>query len=211
MKIAGQSGLDARSLDWRAADMLRAQILTGAFPPGHRLTETVLATELDVSRGTVRSALRTLIYEGLVAQVAYSKWLVPELTLQDARELATLHAAYAALAARLAADADAASITERSAEADMPGLIAMAAGMPRLAEQLHVIGQQMQRYAVALGFATPMDEDWRTCLAAIAARDAARAERLARDLITARHLPVLDKLQDRGATFKHKTGGNHHD
>lgn len=211
MKGASQSGLDARSLDWRAADMLRAQILTGVFPPGHRLTETALATELDVSRGTVRSALRTLTYEGLVAQVAYSKWLVPELTLEDARELATLHVALTALAARLAAEGGVSGFTARSAEADMPGLIAAAAGIPRLAEQLHVIGQQALRYAVALALPTSTAQDWRDCLAAIAARDAARAEILARDLITARHRPVLDKLQDRGAIFKHKTGGNHHD
>lgn len=211
MKVAGQSGLDARSLDWRAADMLREQILTGAFPPGHRLTETMLATELDVSRGTVRSALRSLTYEGLVAQVAYSKWLVPELALQDARELATLHAALAGLAARLAAEAGAPDLPGGSGEDEKPDLIAMAARIPRLAEQLHMIAQQLRRYAAVLGLPAPMGEDWCDCLAAIEARDAGRAERLARDLITARHRPVLEKLQDGDATLKHKTGGNHHD
>lgn len=206
MKGAGQSGLDARSLDWRAADMLRQQILSGGFPPGHRLTETVLAHELDVSRGTVRAALRSLTYEGLVAQVAYSKWLVPELSGEDANEIVTLHAALTGLAARLAAESGLVGPGE-----DMPVRLAEAARMPRLAEQLHVIGRQIQRYRAALALAVPAAEDWSPCLAAIDARNAAEAERLARDLIANRHRPLLEKLKSGTTARNNKTGGNHHD
>jgi DNA-binding GntR family transcriptional regulator len=198
MRGAGQSGLDARSLDWRAADMLRLQILSGAFPPGHRLTETMLAHELDVSRGTVRAALRSLTYEGLVAQVAYSKWLVPELTSEDANEITTLHAALTGLAARLAAETGIVGPGE-----DMPIRLAEAARMPRLAEQLHVIGQQIQRYQAALALTARMSEDWSPCLAAIGARDAAEAESLARDLIVARHRPLLENLKSGTTAFNH--------
>jgi len=208
MKVAGQSGLDARSLDWRAADMLRQQILSGGFPPGHRLTETVLAHELDVSRGTVRAALRSLTYEGLVAQVAYSKWLVPELTPEDANEITTLHAALTGLAARLAAET---GIVEPSEDRDMPVRLAEAARMPRLAEQLHVIGRQIQRYLAALALTAPASEDWSPCLAAIGARDAAEAESLACDLIAAQHRPLLEKLKSGTTALNNKTGGNHHD
>lgn len=208
MKAAGQGGLDARSLDWRAADMLRQQILSGAFPPGYRLTETVLANELDVSRGTVRTALRSLTYEGLVAQVAYSKWLVPELTLADVREITTLYAALAGLAARLAAEAGTSGVTD---DGDMPVRLAEAARMPRLAEQLHVIGQQAHRYRAALALPAPTAEDWSPCLVAVAARDATTAEKLAGEIITSRHRPLLDIITSGTTALNHKTGGNHHD
>ena len=46
-----------RSLDRRAADVLREEILSRRFPPGFRLVETWLAQQLHVSRGTVRAAL----------------------------------------------------------------------------------------------------------------------------------------------------------
>ena len=45
---------------------LRSGILSGEIPPGTRLLEIPLATELGVSRGPVREALRQLEQEGLV-------------------------------------------------------------------------------------------------------------------------------------------------
>lgn len=45
---------------------LRSGILNGEIPPGTRLLEIPLATELGVSRGPVREALRQLEQEGLV-------------------------------------------------------------------------------------------------------------------------------------------------
>lgn len=211
MKGASQSGLDARSLDWRAADMLRAQILSGVFPPGHRLTETRLASDLDVSRGTIRTALRSLTFEGLVAQVAYSKWLVPELTLQDARELTTLYEGLAGLAARFAAEAGVSGNVGQDNESDMPIRLATAARIPRLAEQLHVIARQIERYEAALSLPPNAAGDWLPCLAAIEARDAARAEMLARQLIANRQRPLIAKIQSGKTVLNHKTGGNHHD
>src|SRR3954469_8240608 len=93
--------LDRRSLDHRVADILRQQILSGALPPGHRLVETALAEGLAISRGTLRAALRALTHEGLVAQVAYTKWMVPGLSPADAWELYTLRGSLEGLAARL--------------------------------------------------------------------------------------------------------------
>ena len=74
---------------------------SGALPPGHRLVETALAESLAISRGTLRAALRALTHEGLVAQVAYTKWMVPELSPADAWELYTLRGSLEGLAARL--------------------------------------------------------------------------------------------------------------
>jgi DNA-binding transcriptional MocR family regulator len=49
-----------RLLDRQAANSIRQQIVIGAMPPGHRLVEVTLAGELEVSRGTIRSALSLL-------------------------------------------------------------------------------------------------------------------------------------------------------
>lgn len=48
------------------AARLSQAILSGQFEPGERLLETVLAQRLDVSRASLREALRTLEAEGLV-------------------------------------------------------------------------------------------------------------------------------------------------
>ncbi len=48
------------------ADALRRQILDGALTPGARLREVELAAIYDVSRHTLRTALRQLASEGLV-------------------------------------------------------------------------------------------------------------------------------------------------
>ena len=97
--------VDRRSLDRRVADALREEILSGRFPPGFRLVETWLAQQLHVSRGTVRAALAELAHQGLVEQVAYTKWSVPDLKAQDAWELYTLRASLEGLASYLAAEA----------------------------------------------------------------------------------------------------------
>ena len=53
------SGLiEKRSLDRAAADAIRQAITSGALNPGARLTEVELATRLNVSRGTIRTALQ---------------------------------------------------------------------------------------------------------------------------------------------------------
>ncbi len=156
-----------RSLDRRAADVLREEILSGRFPPGFRLVETWLAGQLHVSRGTVRAALAELAHQGLVEQVAYTKWSVPDLKAQDAWELFTLRAALEGLAAHLAAQAlDAggrkilAASFDALVEATNSGRVAPAveadyalhktivrlAGHRRLLSQYEILEQQVRRY-----------------------------------------------------------------
>lgn len=94
---------EKRLLDRQAADRIRDHILQGILPAGARLLETQLSEELEVSRGTVRAALAVLAREGLVLQVAFTRWQVSETSAVDAWELYTLRAALEALGARLAA------------------------------------------------------------------------------------------------------------
>ena len=93
---------EKRLLDRQAADRIREHILGGVLPAGSRLLETKLAEELEVSRGTVRAALALLMHEGLVQQVAFTRWEVSETSERDAWELYTLRAELEGLAARLA-------------------------------------------------------------------------------------------------------------
>lgn len=93
-----------QSLDKQAAASIRQQILSGAFPPGFRLVETWLAEQFELSRGTIRGALSELSHEGLVTQVAYTKWVVTEISVDDIWELFVLRSALEGLGARLAAE-----------------------------------------------------------------------------------------------------------
>jgi len=94
---------EKRLLDRQAADGIRKHILEGILPAGARLLETQLSEQLEVSRGTVRAALAQLAREGLVQQVAFTRWQVSETSPRDAWELYTLRAALEGLGARLAA------------------------------------------------------------------------------------------------------------
>jgi DNA-binding GntR family transcriptional regulator len=195
-----------RPLERLAGDTLREEILSCRLPPGTRLVETALAEQLAVSRGTVRAALRDLEHEGLVAQVAYTKWMVPALTPEDAWELYTLRAALEGLAARLAAGrADAAarqSLTEAmarlaeaarqdrrgtaaAADGDLHAEIVAMAGHRRLSAQYALIAQEVRRYIAAssalLVDIAEMIDQHAPIVDAILAGDADRAERLARD------------------------------
>jgi DNA-binding GntR family transcriptional regulator len=102
-----------RSLDVQVADLLREEILNGTLAPGSRLLEIELSERLNLSRGTIRSALQQLVYEGLVVQFPYRGCVVAGLTAQDAWELYTLRSALESLAARLAATAICADKADR--------------------------------------------------------------------------------------------------
>lgn len=167
MKQQPSSPITPRSLDVQAADLLRQQILNGTLLPGSRLLEMELSDQLNLSRGTIRSALQQLTHEGLVVQFPYRGCAVCSLSSQDAWELYTLRQALESLAARLAAE----SITPLSAEglktaleqivraaqcenwgelgdADfmLHQMIIQATGHGRLQQQYKIVSQQIRLY-----------------------------------------------------------------
>jgi DNA-binding GntR family transcriptional regulator len=198
--------LPKRRLDNQAADVLREQILSGRFAPGLRLVEATLADQLGVSRGTVRAALSELAHEGLVSQVAYTKWMVPELSATDAWELYSLRGSLEGLAARLATERrtpesmkllreayerlDAAVAAERrgpvaAADLALHKTIVAITGHRRLIGQYKLIEQQVRHY-IGTSNADIVDlhellDQHQPIVRAIAEGDAARAERLAHD------------------------------
>jgi DNA-binding GntR family transcriptional regulator len=67
----------------RVADSLAMRILSGELPPGTRIKQDELASELQTSRIPVRDALRILESRGLVTLKANSGARVATLTLRD--------------------------------------------------------------------------------------------------------------------------------
>jgi DNA-binding GntR family transcriptional regulator len=197
--------IEKRPLDKQAADLLRQRIVTGAFAPGLRLVESRLSEQMRLSRGTIRSALGDLAHEGLVTQTAYTKWAVTELSAEDAWELFTLRSALEGLSARLAAErigsaeghllwkafeqlesASRSGDWGRLTDADflLHKTIVGIARHGRLAQQYRLLGQQIRVLIGSSNALVPTTREvvaqHRPLVEAIAAGQAARAEKLAR-------------------------------
>ncbi|MBK4998863.1 GntR family transcriptional regulator [Pseudomonas sp. S31] len=91
------------SAEQQATDSLRESILSGHLKPGERITETALADQLGIARGTLRTGLNRLATEGIVVQTPYVGWQVAELTADDVWEIWTLRGSLERLAATLVA------------------------------------------------------------------------------------------------------------
>ena len=89
------------------ADAIRETIFRGELQPGEPLREAELAESLEVSRGTVREALRLLQDERLVEVFPRRGAFVKTLSLRMATELYTLRALIEPYALHLALEADA--------------------------------------------------------------------------------------------------------
>ncbi|WP_068413958.1 GntR family transcriptional regulator [Labrenzia sp. OB1] len=83
---------------------LRELILKGALPQGERVTESGLASLLQVSRTPIRLALATLQQEELVEGAPNRGFRVRRFTLEDLREIIEVRATLEGMAARLAAE-----------------------------------------------------------------------------------------------------------
>jgi len=90
-----------------AADSIRDSIFHGELRPGERLREVELCKSLDVSRSTIREALRKLQEESLVEVLPHRGAFVTKLSPRTARELYTFRAIVEPYALRLAVEANA--------------------------------------------------------------------------------------------------------
>ncbi|MEU5844374.1 GntR family transcriptional regulator [Rhodococcus sp. NPDC047139] len=104
-------GLERTSLREQAVTALRTAITSGALAPSSPLVETELSEMLQISRGTLREAMRQLQQEGLISAGARGRLYVRHLDAKEIRDIFAVRAALEALAVRdLAERADRASV-----------------------------------------------------------------------------------------------------
>lgn len=108
------------------ADELRAAIVNGVFPPGHRLVHEELAARFGVSRIPLREAIRTLVGEGLVQSPPGRGTFVTELDLAKIDEIYDLR--------KLVEPSFAEHVVQRSSRADVGRLRSMTEQMDRIDE-----------------------------------------------------------------------------
>jgi DNA-binding GntR family transcriptional regulator len=92
--------LEKTSLREQALSALRRAITTGQLPPGTHLVETELSEALQISRGTLREAMRQLQQEGLISAGARGRLSVRHLDTKEIRDIFDVRAALEALAAQ---------------------------------------------------------------------------------------------------------------
>jgi DNA-binding GntR family transcriptional regulator len=81
------TGLEHLSLPDAVCKTMRRRILNAEIPAGARLVETQIAEEFEVSRTTVREALRTLESEGLVELAPRRHCVVTRMDQETARDV----------------------------------------------------------------------------------------------------------------------------
>ncbi len=93
-------GLEKKSLREQAVSALRTAITSGELEPGRHLVETELSEMLQISRGTLREALRQLEQEGLLSAGPRGRLSVRHLDEKEIRDIFAVRAALESLAAR---------------------------------------------------------------------------------------------------------------
>ena len=93
-------GLEKKSLREQALSALRIAITSGELEPGRHLVETELSDMLQISRGTLREALRQLEQEGLLSAGPRGRLSVRHLDAKEIRDIFAVRAALESLAAR---------------------------------------------------------------------------------------------------------------
>jgi DNA-binding GntR family transcriptional regulator len=90
----GKSSMPAlpRTLSAHLVDMLRRQIISGAYIPGQPLREQDIEAEYGSSRGPVRESLRMLLQGGLVEYAERRGFRVRSYTVADVENLYDLRA-----------------------------------------------------------------------------------------------------------------------
>ncbi|HUO40663.1 MAG TPA: GntR family transcriptional regulator [Mycobacterium sp.] len=92
--------LEKTSLREQALTALRRAITTGQLPAGTHLVETDLSDALQISRGTLREAMRQLQQEGLISAGPRGRLLVRHLDAKEIKDIFNVRAALESLAAR---------------------------------------------------------------------------------------------------------------
>ncbi|HJP77393.1 MAG TPA: GntR family transcriptional regulator [Pseudonocardiaceae bacterium] len=198
---ADRALLDRTSTAERVADILRTRIIEGYFPPGTRLSEQTIVSELGISRNTLREAFRLLTHERLLLHELHRGASVRKLSVEDVVDLYRVRKAVECAAVRqLVADhpgieriADAVADGERAGESGDWGHVGTAnlryhqaivalAESPRLDDLMRGVLAELRLVFHVMAdprrFYEPYLARNREILAVIQAGDVARADRM---------------------------------
>lgn len=104
----------SKTLNTIVREAIEEMITSGELEPGERINESNLATRLDVSRGPIREACRSLEQAGLLVSAVNHGVYVRDMTLDEVRNLYEVRGALACLAGRL--------IVQRASDQEVDGL-----------------------------------------------------------------------------------------
>lgn len=210
----------ALTLGLQLADRIGARIIDEDFKPGARLKEVALAEAFQVSRVTIREALRILEKRGLVSIFPQRGAQVIRLSrkeLEDLFEIRTLllglmsrrvalsctaeveRRLFAGYRALQAANRD--SATYAHASANLVAELTKSCGNDQLTQYIADFAQRIGRYT-RLGLSTPARRTqslrgWRRLLDAIVDRDGELAEAVHRQLSTQNFTAALAEFDRR--------------
>lgn len=119
-------------------------IVTGRLGGGERLNEAQLALSMDVSRGTVREAVRSLADSGLIDVIANRGAFVRKLTMTEIRNLYDLRGAIFGMAC--------ASLARRVAAGEAEDLVGALEDNLGAMRQAHVADDREAYYAINIAF-----------------------------------------------------------
>ncbi|WP_431285071.1 GntR family transcriptional regulator [Humitalea sp. 24SJ18S-53] len=199
----------AGNLREQALHTIRERILDLRYPPGSLLSENQIAEELGISRTPIREALRELAAGGLVRILPQRGVVVSEPSVQDIIEVYQLREQLECFAARLAAEHVTAAEAQTLSADHAVALAHFAAGRlqaayeasvvlhaqiialtrnARLVTFMNQLGDQVHRFGLMTlrhGRAPRALEEHGGIIAAILARDGAKAEALMREHLRA--------------------------
>ena len=87
MKTPLPQSKEDRGLSNWVTTSLRDAILNGYFEPGEKLDQSLISSELNVSRTPIREALKVLASEGFVEILSYRGAYIPKFSKQDIQDI----------------------------------------------------------------------------------------------------------------------------
>ena len=147
--------VETRTLRGQVLGAVRSAVVSGRLAPGARVNEAQLASDLGVSRGTLREAIRRLEQEGLLVTLSHRGTFVRELSTEEIAEVYGVRLALESYAAREASTQLTPAVRARGAalragaEAGYPGGLTVAPIL-RLAEWAEAYDRLFGAIAAAL-------------------------------------------------------------
>ena len=133
----------------KVVEAISTGILMRRFGPGHRLVEADLSSNYNVSRGTVREALKKLAAQGVVVLNPHRGASIRPLSRREAEQLLLVLEVLCGLAARLAAE----NITQGSAHERMKAASGMLTRVHLESGVEQFMADRAAYYGVMLGIA----------------------------------------------------------